>query len=156
MSTLKSFKLSDICIENLEKVKQMQGLKSLTAAIEFSSQAAISNQDIADLRTRELEQLEQLSFLLMQNRKDSYLLLDMLNVISLGMELPIAPAHHDMALMSPALIAAHTNYEDYVLGMQARRKTYNNEVSSMPNIKSGVVTTIWITRKKQAVCLLKN
>lgn len=105
---------SEECVELLEKIKLENNLTSVTAAIEF---AVSSHQGIQELQASLLENKKQTALLkkhINELRRNEYLIISMLNAMTLQLNVPTAPMHHEKKFRSPALIAAHNNLAIYL------------------------------------------
>lgn len=106
-SSRSNYRLSDECLRNLELIQTQHGLKSITAAIEF---AAANLRPQADL----YKQVELMKKHINELRRNEYLVIDLLNALTLQLDISTVPPHHVSAMRSPALNDAQKNLRGYL------------------------------------------
>lgn len=111
-----NLRLSEKCREDLAKIQESAGLKTMTAAIE---RAAATYAQQADMNAT----LRLIKKYLNELRRNDYLILDLLNAFALQMDVSQLPPHHIKNMRSPALQSAHDNLSGYLNDVLTRNKT---------------------------------
>lgn len=114
-SSRSNYRLSDECLRNLELIQAQHGLKSATAAIEF---AAANLRPQADL----YKQIELMKKHINELRRNEYLVIDLLNALTLQLDVSTVPPHHVSAMRSPALNDAQSNLKGYIDAVLTKNK----------------------------------
>lgn len=127
-----TLQISDQCMANLREIKESNGLKSITAAIEYAAAAHVGTQEAVEQQRRLERTLAQHKKYLNELRRNDYLIIALMNAITLSLDVSYAPPHHDKLFRSQALQAAHENLSAYLDSIMTRNMEYsdNSEVQN--------------------------
>ena len=115
-----SYRLSPECLDQLRMIKVENGLSSITAAIEFSASAYSGTKELlAALGTAD-HKMSNINKSINELRRNDYLILALLNAISVEMDISNVPPHHDSKFRSPALSSAHENIQGFLADVMTK------------------------------------
>lgn len=126
-----NLRLSNECMAHLTAAQKENNLKSLTAAVELTAAAYQSNQKLIKKAESIDVQLAQLKKYINELRRNNYLIISLLNAITLQQGTALVPMHHDKRFRSPALATAHDNLAVYMKEVMTR---LHGDSSSMDGI----------------------
>lgn len=115
-------RLNDKCMEDLERIRTSRNLKSLTAAIELAAAEYVDSRQLIELQAATDAKLDLLKKYTNELRRSEYLVIGLLNAITLKLDISDVPPHHDKVFRSPALQSAHNHLDTYMNEILTRNR----------------------------------
>lgn len=115
-----SVRLSKKCLDEIKKIQQENNLKSYTAGIEFMAGLYSSTNEF----NQQLKEMDRKINLTIKHinelRRNDYLLIDLLNAVTMELNISEVVMHHKAAFRSSALQSAMDNLSVYLNEVQTQ------------------------------------